>query len=95
MCSNPQSPIAGRRGNDELTAAAHDDEAIDQAILGLLLHDRSATPWAVEELVREIGDALGVEDSLARLYGAGLVHRIPEGFVFATRAAVRAHQLAA
>ncbi len=72
-----------------------DDDKFDLAVLDLLLHDRSSGPWAIEELVREIGDRVAVEDALARLYGAGLVHRLQEGFVFATRAAVRATQLAA
>jgi DNA-binding transcriptional ArsR family regulator len=74
---------------------AHDDDKFDQAILSLLVHERSRGPWAVEELVREIGDRIAVEDALARLYGAGLIHRLEAGFVFATRAALRADQLAA
>ena len=74
---------------------AADDDKIDQAILALLIHDRCSPQWAVEELVREIGDQTAVEDSLARLFGAGLIHRLGEGFVFPTRAALRAHQLAA
>ena len=62
-------------------------------MLDLLLHGGAAGPWAEEELVREIGDGLAVRDALARLHGAGLVHRLHEGFVFATRAAMRADQL--
>jgi hypothetical protein len=46
-------------------------------------------PWAVRELVLEIGDQIEVEDALARLHGAGLVHRCGE-FVWATRAALAA-----
>lgn len=46
-------------------------------------------PWAVRELVLEIGDQMEVEDALARLHGAGLVHRCGE-FVWATRAALAA-----
>ena len=44
-------------------------------------------PWAVRELVLEIGDQMEVEDALARLHGAGLVHLCGE-FVWATRAAL-------
>ena len=61
----------------------------DHAILSVLL---GGGLWAVEEVAREIGDPLATTDGLARLYGAGLVHRV-EGFVFATRPAVRAEQL--
>lgn len=71
-----------------------EEARVDQAILELLLHERPSLPWAVEELAREIGDRVTVEDSLGRLHGAGLVHRLREGFVFASRAAFRAHELA-
>lgn len=74
---------------------AREDEKFDHAVLDLLLHEDAAGPWAHEELVREIGDRVAVEDALARLYGAGLIHRLGDGFVFPTRAAVRASQLAA
>lgn len=62
-------------------------------MLDLLLHGDAAGPWAVEELVREIGDRIAVADALARLVGAGLLHRLDAGFVFASRAAVRACRL--
>jgi hypothetical protein len=71
------------------------EEKFYQAILDLLLRTHDSGPWAIEELVREIGDRVAVDDALARLHGAGLVHRLQEGFVFATRAAIRATQLAA
>jgi hypothetical protein len=70
------------------------DDRFDQAVLGLLLFDQASGPWAEDELVREIGDAIAVKDALARLYGAGLIHRLAEGFVFPTRAALRGSQLA-
>ena len=74
--------------------ASPDDEArTDQAVLDLLLHGDTAGPWAEEELAREIGDRVVVLDALARLYAAGLVHRLSEGFVFASRAAVSASRL--
>jgi hypothetical protein len=68
-----------------------DQDVTDQAILGLLVADRAL--WAVEEVTREIGSPLAVADSLARLRGAGLVHRCGD-FVFAARAAVRFNDLA-
>ena len=64
---------------------ADEESQIDAAVLGLLL-GRPAI-WAVEEIGREIGDDTAVSDSVARLYGTGLVHRM-DWFVFPTRAAV-------
>lgn len=46
-------------------------------------------PWAVRELALELGDQIEVEDALAQLHAAGLVHRCGE-FVWATRAALAA-----
>jgi hypothetical protein len=71
---------------------AEDERNSDAEVLSLLLGDDAQRPWAVEELEREVGDKIAVNDSLARLYGAGLVHRL-EGFVFASRAAVRGAEL--
>ena len=65
----------------------------DHTILSLLLRDDAQRPWTEDEVAREIGDPLATTDGLSRLYGAGLIHRV-EGFVFATRPAVRAAQLA-
>ncbi len=55
------------------------DAAEDSAILALLLLETSHRPWAVEEVAREMGR--DVADSLARLYGGGLIHRF-DGFVW-------------
>ena len=66
-----------------------DEEEIDTAVLGLLLEEERL--WSVDEVVREIG-APAASDSLARLYGTGLVRRCGE-FVFVTRAAVRASEI--
>ncbi len=71
---------------------AADEERADRAVLELLL-DPDGVVWSDDELARELGDPLSVTDSLARLYGAGLIHRL-EGFAFATRAAARAGRLA-
>lgn len=65
-----------------------DERHVDKTVLALLLDEERGEIWSVSELVREIG---GLEsdtlDSIARLHGAGLIHRIGE-FAFATRAAV-------
>ena len=76
--------------HDQRSCVAEDEASVDQAVLAVLL-DPDGVLWSVDEVAREIeGDTT---DALARLYGAGLIHRL-EGFVFATRPAVRAAQLA-
>jgi hypothetical protein len=79
----------------------HDDPSLDSpdvlrdsSVIEAGIYDRLVTPnqqrpWAVRELVLEIGSRIDVEDALARLHGAGLVHRCGE-FVWATRAALAA-----
>jgi hypothetical protein len=65
----------------------------DAAVLQLLLHSELNTPLSEHELVLEIGDRIAVADSLARLRGAGLIHRCGE-FVFSIAAARRFAALA-
>lgn len=78
---------------DQRSCELADGEAgIDRAVLGLLLNDDSQRPWALEEVARELGDADGARDALARLCDAGLVHRL-DRFVFAARPAVHAARL--
>jgi predicted transcriptional regulator len=75
---------------DQRSSVSQDEQRVDVAVLGLLLAtDRM---WSVDEVSREIGDPLEAADSIARLYGAGVVHRLQE-FVFATRAAMEAARL--
>jgi hypothetical protein len=64
-----------------------EDGQVDHAIVLLLLDRESQRPWSEQEIEREIG--CNVTDSLARLYAAGLIHRL-ESFVWATRAALMA-----
>lgn len=68
------------------------DDATDQAIMGLLLIDHPGL-WSVGEVERELGDRIAAQDGLARLSRAGLVHRL-DGFVCASRSAVCARALA-
>ena len=75
------------------SAPAEDDANIDGSILSMLLHEDAPWPWTAEEVAREIGDPIRTTDSLARLYGAGLIHRL-EGFVFPTRPAVQGERIA-
>ncbi len=68
------------------------DDEIERTILTLLLESNAPGQWSVEELAREVGGELRAIDAIVRLHAAGLVHRCHE-FVWATRAAVRSHQL--
>jgi hypothetical protein len=63
----------------------------DRAVLTVLLD--SPGLWAAEEVQREMSDPVEAENSLARLYAAGLVHRLDGGFVFASRTARQADAL--
>ncbi len=63
-------------------AAAQEEAQEDSVVLGLLLGDREQRPWSMEE----------TSDSLGRLHGAGLIHRL-EGFAWASRAALRAEEI--
>ncbi len=79
---------------DQRIQTVADEEAqTDQAILGLLLAD-SAAIWSIEEMASEVGNnPIHVTDAINRLAKVGLVHRL-DGFLFASRAAARATELA-
>jgi hypothetical protein len=66
------------------------DAQTDSAILMVLLCEDSHRPWSVDEIAREMGS--DPSDSLRRLYGGGLIHRL-NGFVWASRAAALADEL--
>ncbi len=70
------------------------DDQIDSAVLDLLVENHPGL-WAVEEIERMIGVPLATYDSLRRLQGMGLVHRLKgdDRFVFASRAGVRGREL--
>jgi hypothetical protein len=59
------------------------EEEQDFAILDLLLHEGGGSLWSADELAAELGSTLNVQDALARLSAAGLVHRL-DGFAFPT-----------
>jgi hypothetical protein len=67
------------------------DAQIDRAVMALLL-DQYQGLWRADEVARELGDEVAARDSLARLHGAGLIHRLDD-FVFPTVAAVHAATL--
>lgn len=65
------------------------EHATAHTVLDLMLGDDVQRPWTVHELALEIGSTLVVEDAIAELHGAGLVHKLADGFVFAARPAIR------
>jgi hypothetical protein len=69
---------------------AEREALLDSAILHLLIHENSHRLWAVEEIGREV--RRDPTDSLGRLQGGGLIHRL-EGFVWAARPAVMIDEL--
>jgi hypothetical protein len=71
------------------------DDALAQAILGLLTDDHAGL-WSRDELDRTLAPttAASTEEALRALYGAGLIHHVGD-FVFASRAAHAAQRLAA
>jgi hypothetical protein len=67
------------------------NSAITRGVLqSLIVEDR---PWTVEELIREKGNRIEVEDAIADLHAAGLVNRINKRVVCASRATIRADKL--
>lgn len=48
--------------------------------------------WSASELARELGEPT-IDDLIGRLHGAGLIHRTADGFIFASRTAVRQIEL--
>jgi hypothetical protein len=91
--SRGEHGIQEQRGAHGCAGDVASPKGVERAILDLLLFEPGLPMWAREEIVREIGDRVAVEDSLWRLHRAGLIHRVEGGFVFASRAAVRAAAL--
>jgi hypothetical protein len=65
------------------------EHATAHTVLDLMLGDEVQRPWTIHELALEIGSTMVVEDAIAELHAAGLVHKIADGFVFAARPAIR------
>jgi hypothetical protein len=73
------------------TNVAEQERETDATVLDLL-KSGEPWPWSVEEVARELGDDIEAVDSLNRLHGAGLIHRL-DGFVWPTRAVLMADAL--
>jgi hypothetical protein len=67
------------------------EEDRDKCVLSLMLSD-SSWPWTVDEIARSLDNEIGAHDSVARLVGDGLAHRLGE-LVLPTRAARRANEI--
>jgi hypothetical protein len=80
--------------DEQPTLRQRDDiEAVQRDILYALTEPDDNQPlWTIEDLAREMEDR-GVIDNVNALHRAGLVHRTSDGYVFASRAAVRHIQL--
>jgi hypothetical protein len=70
-----------------------DEGLVDWLILDLLIDDHRQRPWTIQEVIREHGHLQNATDALDRLHAAGLIHQTHDGFVFASRAAVRFNEI--
>jgi hypothetical protein len=77
------------------TPNLHDDPRFtEREIIFALTNPRDNQPlWSLDDLGRDLGDQLAVVDAVHRLQCAGLVHHTADGYVFATRAAIRLIQI--
>jgi len=71
----------------------NDSDTVQRDILYALTEPEDNQPlWSIEDLARELEDR-NVIDSVQALQRAGLINRTSDGYVFATRAAVRHIQM--
>ncbi len=80
--------------SDEQPCRIPRSESAEWVILDLLVDAEIQRPWSLDEVIREIGDPIAAADALDALHATGLAHRTTDGFVFATRAAIRYHEIA-
>jgi hypothetical protein len=67
-------------------------DAMERDVLYLLTGDDQPI-WSIEDLGRETENPGDIADAVRGLFNAGLIHQTTDGFVFATRAAVRMVQM--
>jgi hypothetical protein len=84
---------APRQARPDLDPAAEFDRTESTVLEVLIGSEGDSGLWSVAELGLEVGDELKAIDALEALHRAGLIHRTSDGFVFATRAAIRASEL--
>lgn len=85
-----QQASASEQGQDK--SENRDPDGTAKAIYCLLIDTGHPWPWSAHEIELEIGNRIEVENSLARLRGLGLVHRLGE-FVWPTRTALATEAL--
>jgi hypothetical protein len=80
---------------DQPTEGLHSLDIAERDVLYLLTEPEDGQPlWSVEDIGREIsGDTDDAAVAVRGLQRAGLVNLTADGFVFATRAAVRVIQM--
>lgn len=74
--------------SSEKATSANDEDRVDGAIMELLLAPEDQRPWTIDDLTREVGSTIEVEDGISRLIRAGLAHR-QNDLVVPSRAALR------
>lgn len=67
--------------------------ANEETVLNLLLDDQQQRPWTLHELGLDIGSHSLVEDAIDNLHAAGLIHKTSDGFLFASRPAIRYREI--
>ena len=65
----------------------------ERDVIYLLTDPEGLRHWSVAEVGREMEDEGDAADALRALERAGLIHRDSDGFVFATRPAIRFREL--
>ena len=74
-------------------ARLHEPDEVQRDILYALTEPEDNQPlWTIEELALEMEDRC-VIDNVNALHRAGLIHRTSDGYIFASRAAVRHIQM--
>jgi hypothetical protein len=74
------------------TPAAESDRA-ERDVIYLLTDPDGQRHWSVQEVGNELESQGDAQDALCGLQRAGLIHRDSDGFVFATRQAIRFREL--
>jgi hypothetical protein len=67
-------------------------EVVETGILDLLTDQNAQQPWSADDLLREFGEKLAVEDAINNLKRVGLIHCCA-GIVIPSRAALRFAEL--
>lgn len=78
---------------DETTPAERLDVAERTILYALASEDGTQSIWTVEELGREVRSLEDAKIAVRALHETGLIHQTSNGFIFATRAALRAVEM--